>query len=100
MFEDVRPTDAVGIPWYKRADYPRIVQVMADPELLPETFDKWQFKAEKMEALFRREGRNPIRVPLDPEKFVAWCARYGCDVDAAGRRAFAADFENWPGTKH
>lgn len=90
-----------GLAWYRRQDYPRILQIMADAELLPPTFDKWQGKAEKLEREIARKGGKPVRVQIDPDKFVAWCTAHGHDVDAAGRRAFAADPTNWgDGQRH
>lgn len=90
-----------GIPWYKRADYARILEIMVDAELLPVTFDQWQGKAEKIERDLIRAGTPVHRVHVDPQQFVTWCAGRGLHVDADGRRAFASDPANWDtGRKH
>ncbi|MCW2406151.1 hypothetical protein M2336_002780 [Sphingobium sp. B1D7B] len=85
-----------GVAWYKRADYPRILEIVADPELLPATFDQWQELAEQLERQVARSGGRLIRVDLNPKKFIAWCAANGHNLDARGRMAFAADPRNWP----
>lgn len=91
----------VGITWYKRADYKRILEIMVDRENLPPTFDKWQSLAEKAEEMIRRQGRVPLRAHLDPDKFVAWCAERGLDINANARTRFAADQTHWEiGDKH
>jgi hypothetical protein len=82
---------ACGIAWYRRQDYRRTLEVMEDREKLPLTFDKWQSRAEHAERQLRAEGQLPIRVPIDPEEFVAWCAARGLNVDAEGRMAFVND---------
>lgn len=74
-----------GIGWYKRADYARVLEVMEDRERLPPTFDKWQRKAEDMERKLQSQGMRVIRAHIDPEKFVAWCAERGLNVDADAR---------------
>ncbi|MDQ2762110.1 MAG: hypothetical protein M3Y22_01000 [Pseudomonadota bacterium] len=76
---------AVGIGWYKRADYPRILEVMDDRQVLPETFDKWQRKAENLERDVKAKGMIVIRAHIDPEEFVAWCAARSLNIDAAAR---------------
>jgi hypothetical protein len=82
---------AVGVPWYKRADYKRILEIMADAEKLPLTFDKWQKLAEQLEAAQKRTGMTVVRAHLDPEKFVAWCAANGLDVDSHARNRWASE---------
>ncbi len=90
MFDRISPAvRAVGMAWYRRADYTRIKQVMVDSEKLPTTFDKWQTLAEKGEQQLKAKGHLVIRVHIDPEEFVAWCASNNCEVDADGRMAFA-----------
>lgn len=41
---------ALGMAWYRRQDYGRILEIMEDAHLLPPTFDKWLGKAEKLES--------------------------------------------------
>ncbi|HYD04308.1 MAG TPA: hypothetical protein VEC60_01215 [Reyranella sp.] len=96
MFEDI-PAEVVGvgIPWYRRGDYRRIREVMADPEFLPGSFDQWLRRAEQAERQLRREGRRPYRARIDAEEFVAWCAERGLDVDGRARQAFAANPAHW-----
>jgi hypothetical protein len=33
-----------GMSWYRREDYPRILQIMLDAHKLPRTFDDWKGK--------------------------------------------------------
>ncbi|BEV00100.1 hypothetical protein [Novosphingobium olei] len=79
----------VGLVWYRRADYRRVLEVMLDAENLPRTFDKWQGQAERAETDFKRRGHATVRAYVDPNDFVAWCAATGHQVDAKGRNAWA-----------
>ena len=81
----------IGIAWYKRADYPRILDIMTDSHKLPTTFDKWQKLAEDTERTARQRGLTVVRAHIDPENFVAWCARNNLQVGAEGRSRWGAE---------
>ncbi len=93
------PSITYGIPWYRRDDYARVLQIMADGDGLPPGYDEWQKLAEQAERMVRRQGGAPVRVPLDAEKFAAWCLARGLHVNGRARSLFASDPANWPG-KH
>lgn len=80
---------AVGIVWYSREDYPRILEIMEDREVLPGTFEKWLYAAEKGRQQFLRRGLIVVKAEIKPDAFVAWCAANNRRVDADGRNAFA-----------
>ncbi|MGZ3309798.1 MAG: hypothetical protein ACXU8R_14870 [Xanthobacteraceae bacterium] len=82
------PVRTLGIPWYRREDYPRILEIMEDARILPLTFDEWQRKAEGVEHI---SGAPAVRVMIDPDEFLAWCAREGRPVDGKARATFAAE---------
>jgi hypothetical protein len=85
----------VGLPWYRRSDYQRIREIMLDGDIFEPTFDKWQGLAEKAERKFKARGQRPHRAIIEPDKFIAWCAANGREVDAHGRTGYAADPANW-----
>lgn len=94
-------TDGVGLPWYRREDYPRILTVMADNYDLPRSFDEWEKRAHEAVKFVVREGGKPVRVEVKPDKFITYCSLRGLNVDAHGRQMFAADPANWPASnKH
>jgi hypothetical protein len=84
MFNLPPETRGTGIPWYRRDNYRRVLEVMADHEKLPTTFDKWQGRAEMAERQLKREGQLVFRVPLDADEFAQWCRGNGHATDAAG----------------
>jgi hypothetical protein len=76
-------------PWYDRATYPKILEVMADRDLLPKTYDQWLKQAERVLEKSRRDGQRPIRAHIDPHKFVAWCQDNDWPADSMARLAYA-----------
>lgn len=80
---------AVGVPWYTRQNYKRILEVMSDAHVLPTTFDAWQHAAEKVLERARRRGATPVKALIDPETFPDWCRQRGLDADANARSQFA-----------
>lgn len=87
--DELRGVDAVGIPWYERADYPRIRFAMVDREKLPLTFDEWERNAKDMERSLTRRGHTIVRATLNAKDFVAWCSARGLRVDADARMHWA-----------
>jgi hypothetical protein len=85
------PIRAVGIPWYRRGDYGRILRTMSDGHLLPKTHADWLRRAEALEQQIKAQGGIAERVYLDPRGFADWCRARGLDVDAEARMRFATE---------
>tara|TARA_R110002073_G_scaffold120601_2_gene262668 strand:+ start:12509 stop:12799 length:291 start_codon:yes stop_codon:yes gene_type:complete len=80
---------AVGLPWYRKADYPKSLDIMADADLLPVSHHDWQQKAEHLERELGAKGMRTIRAIIDPQTFPAWCTARGLDINAKARTTFA-----------
>ncbi|WP_409560239.1 hypothetical protein [Hyphomicrobium sp. MC8b] len=80
-----------GICWYSKENYPRVLAVMADADVLPRNFHKWLKQAETSEKHFRAQGWIIHRVDLDPDAFLRWCTERNVDANADARMAFAND---------
>ena len=81
----------VGIAWYAREDYGRILAIMSDAELMPDTFDDWLERAAAVEDQLRARGFRLLRVPLRPDVFLGWCQASGVPADAEARCQYAAE---------
>ena len=79
---------SVGVPWYGREDYPRILAVMEDADTLAPTYEEWLMAAENNQAEARRVGVEVVRVPIEPDTFVRWCADRGSPRTRASRVEF------------
>lgn len=82
---------AIGIPWYDREDYSRILSIMEDASLLPRSYDQWLQKAESVERAQKAQGMIAIRAIIDPSAFQAWCRARSLNVDAKARAMFASE---------
>lgn len=76
---------AVGIPWYRRRDYSRILSIMTDRGQLPRSYDLWRQKAETLEQRLRDAGRPAVRMTIDPRAFQRWCAANRLSANAHAR---------------
>ncbi|MCC6891076.1 MAG: hypothetical protein IT536_21320 [Hyphomicrobiales bacterium] len=80
---------ASGMAWYRREDYPRILEIMEDRQKLYPDFTSWENAAKSGESSMKREGHIVIRALIDPEKFPEWCRKRGLRIDAQARMQFA-----------
>jgi len=81
---------AIGIPWYTRAAYPDILDIMVDGDSFPRDFDEWRVKAEATEMRVESEGTAAVRALIDPEEFPHWCHTHGLSTDGEARGKFAS----------
>lgn len=91
------PVRVVGIAWYRREDYARIRALMADGATLPESWDKWFYRAEKVAREVQKHGLQSARVHIEPDSFPDWCAARGLELNADARSQFAHEAINGPG---
>lgn len=78
----------VALPWYHRADWPRLHAQFADRDAITDCYDAWKSTAIAREARWQRDGYDVKRVELRPEAFDAWCRRHGRQANYASRRAY------------
>lgn len=83
---------AVGIAWYSRQDYPRILQIMEDGSKLPETYYHWLKSAEVGERQLSKSGMTVFRAHIVPDEFLAWCQRNGLRPNADARMRWGNEF--------
>ncbi len=78
-------TSIVGIPWYRKRDYARIVSLMADTGQLPKSYERWRERAERLERSLRAAGRRSMRALIEPKAFARWCASHRLKANAHSR---------------
>lgn len=80
----------VGLVWYRREDYDRLLTIFEDAHKQPRTFDDWLVQAERIEQRQRDRGVRVVRAVIDPDTFPAWCAAKRLKVDSHARNEFAS----------
>ena len=87
---DDRPPPAVGVYWIDENDYPALLKIFADGDRLPRTWTEWLKIAGEMEMGLKAYGHVVMRVHIDPDTFVDWCAAHDTSPGSAGRKKFVA----------
>jgi hypothetical protein len=81
----------VGLAWYRREDYPRILEMMADRREMHDTYDEWLHDVERLEQRLVSEGHAVTHVIIDPEIFRSWCDQHNLKPVAKARSRFVAE---------
>lgn len=88
---DIPPPEIIsGVPWYREEDYPRILEVMRDPDL-PSTHAEWLRQAESEERKLQGEGRAVVRIVINSKEFFSWCLEKGLTPESTA----CSDFILW-----
>ena len=82
----------VGVAWYTRESYEKLLPLWADRERFDPSFDKWLDAAERFLDKLRQSGQAFQKVYIDPDTFPEWCARRSLDLNAQARIDFASEF--------
>jgi hypothetical protein len=81
----------VGLAWYRREDYPLILEMMADRREMHDSYEEWLRAVERLERHLVSEGRTVTHVVIDPERFQAWCDQHNLEPVAKARSRFVAE---------
>ena len=85
------PARIIGFCWFHRDGYADARAMMADPEILFDTFDEWLAAAKKIEREVTARGEKVVRIRFDPAAFLLWCVGANRQPDEKARAAWAAD---------
>ena len=81
----------IGLPWYAAEHYEALRQKLSDGGKLPIQYETWRVSTEQVEREVQRSGVNVVRVPIEPDTFMAWCADASLQPDGAARARYAAE---------
>ncbi len=84
------PVRVVGVVWFRKEDYPAILEIFEDGDKFVPTWDEWVKGAEKAEKGLNDQGQMTERVYIDPDTFPEWCRKEGLSVGRYARNKFAA----------
>jgi hypothetical protein len=86
-----KPLRAIGAYWIDQADYPTMLKISDDGNMMPRSWAEWLKMAEEMEKGLKAYGHPVLRVRIDPATFAAWCAAHGTSPGRQGRKMFVAE---------
>ena len=77
-----------ALPWFARSDYPALLDLFSDSDLLPTSYDAWLERAELVERQFQSAGFGVSKTWIRPIPFAAWCDERNISPDQAARLIF------------
>jgi hypothetical protein len=80
----------VGLAWYTRESWHRLVEVADDRSALDDTFEDWERQALSAFRKLQAAGANIHKVVIDIDALVAWCRAKGHKINGAARAEFAS----------
>ena len=85
-----------ALPWYARGDYPALLKLFSDSNMLPATFDAWLERAELVERQFQKAGFGVAKIWIRPVPFAAWCKERNVSPDQMARLTFVNEAARCP----
>jgi hypothetical protein len=87
--ENAKPV--LGVGWYRPEQWALLLAESVDRDQLESTHAEWLTSAEASLDKIRAAGQNPIKIDIDLEDMIAWCARQGIPLDGDARAHYIAD---------
>ena len=91
MEDKLSPGLKVGVAWYLEAEWDRLRELAADPEMLEETYAEWRRVCEDMVRKLAASGLATEPVEVRVAELQAWCAARRRPLDANARAEFVSE---------
>jgi trans-aconitate methyltransferase len=78
----------LGIGFYRREQWPLLIETAADSHLLEKTYDDWMAVLDASIEKIRASGLEPELVDIDVEELLAFCRKEGLPNNASCRSRF------------
>ena len=80
-----------GIGFYRREQWPRLLETADDRRELEDTYDEWKLNLKKSVKNMRARGMTPLKVDSDIGELLLWCAARGYKNTGENRAEFITD---------
>jgi hypothetical protein len=80
----------IGACWIDEGDYPALRRIFDDGNKMPLTWKEWLKMAEEMKRGLESYGHVVMRVRINPNTFLEWCAVHGTSPNREARKSFVA----------
>ncbi len=81
----------VGLCWYRREDWERLLQLFPDRDKLHDSYDEWLKDVHQAEKRLKREGTVTKRIIVDPDELAGWCALRGLEPVSSTRAEYVSE---------
>jgi len=78
----------LGVAWYRRDQWGRLLEISSDRAELEDTYDKWKAVAEENLGNLAKHGYKLRKVEIDVEELLIWCNSQNRAVDGDARTEF------------
>lgn len=85
-----RGRTVLGVAWYRREQWNRLLEIASDRDQLEDTYDAWKSTAQKQFDELAQAGQPVRKVDIDVDELLSWCDSEDRPVDGAARAEFTA----------
>lgn len=81
----------LGIAWYRRDQWQKLLAASVDNEDLEDTFEDWEAGAAKKYQELRLAGKKVEKIEVDIDQLLSWCQQNKLPLTASSRARFVAE---------
>ncbi|MGH9345117.1 MAG: hypothetical protein ACRD19_15325 [Terriglobia bacterium] len=81
----------MGIAWYQRDQWPRLLEISADRDQIENSYDEWLANASKTFEQLKSEGLSPAKMNVDTAELLAWRRSRNRPFDAKERAEYVVE---------
>jgi hypothetical protein len=78
----------MGVAWYSRQQWGRLLEISSDWDELESTYDEWKTMAEENFSILVQQGYVLRKIDIDVEELLRWCKLQNRPVDGDTRTEF------------
>ena len=91
MKNKVNRNISTGILWYKPEQWEKVKELSVDSDVFEDTYQEWKENADRAMMDFRQQGISVMKIEIDLDELVNWCAERKRPIDASARSEFVAN---------
>jgi len=81
----------VGVGWYRPEQWERLLEIVSDRDQLESTHEEWLENASRVFNFLKREGLPVVKMDINVEDLLAWCAKQGLAVNGDSRAKYVME---------
>jgi len=89
--KDSESTNILGIAWYRREEWPHLLEIATDRDELEDTYEEWLHNAETRFHEMAEAGINAMKVYINVDELQDWCIVQSRPLDGSARAVFTAE---------